>query len=264
MDQIEVEGLRIAFQRTGDGPPVVLVHGGLTDSRVWRRQLDDLSDEFTVVAWDAPGCGRSSDPPERFGWADYGRCLASFITGLGLVRPHVIGAFFGAALALELSRQHPTVPMSLVLAPPYAGWAGSFPPEAIEQRLQQALQPADMPPDRWVPGYIPNFLSEAAPGEVVDELSVIMSDSHPAAIRVMARVFATLDLRDVLPLVAAPTLLVSGGADQPASLKMAEDFHAKIPASRLIVLPGVGAQTSMEAAEDFNIEVRDFLHSVRT
>ena len=55
MDQLEVEGLHIAFERAGEGPPLVLLHGFVGDSREWRRQLDGLSDEFTVVAWDAPG-----------------------------------------------------------------------------------------------------------------------------------------------------------------------------------------------------------------
>jgi pimeloyl-ACP methyl ester carboxylesterase len=44
------------------GRPLVLLHGFVGDSREWRQQLEGLSDEFTVVAWDAPGCGRSSDP----------------------------------------------------------------------------------------------------------------------------------------------------------------------------------------------------------
>ena len=56
--QIEIEGLRIAYRRRGQGPPLVLLHGGFDDSRAWRPQLDGLSDEFTVVAWDAPGCGQ--------------------------------------------------------------------------------------------------------------------------------------------------------------------------------------------------------------
>ena len=60
MDTIEVSGLRIAFERAGDGPPLVLLHGLPGDSRMWRRQLDDFADEYTVIAWDAPGCGRST------------------------------------------------------------------------------------------------------------------------------------------------------------------------------------------------------------
>lgn len=50
MDQIEVEGLRIAYERVGEGPPLVLLHGFLSDSWTWRWQLDELSDEFAVVA----------------------------------------------------------------------------------------------------------------------------------------------------------------------------------------------------------------------
>lgn len=95
MDEIEVAGLRIAFERAGEGPPLVLLHGILGDSRVWRRQLDDLSDEFTVVAWDAPGCGRSSDPLETFRMPQYADYLAGFVDALGLGRPHVLGLSLG-------------------------------------------------------------------------------------------------------------------------------------------------------------------------
>ena len=59
MDRVRVNGLRIAFRRTGSGPPVLLLHGALADSRDWQRQLDAFAAEFTVVAWDAPGCGDS-------------------------------------------------------------------------------------------------------------------------------------------------------------------------------------------------------------
>src|SRR5437879_4790571 len=67
MDHIEVSGLRIAYERAGQGPPLVLLHGFVGDGRAtWGRQLEGLSDEFTVIAWDAPGAGRSSDPPASF------------------------------------------------------------------------------------------------------------------------------------------------------------------------------------------------------
>jgi pimeloyl-ACP methyl ester carboxylesterase len=64
---IEVGGLRVAYRRVGQGPPLVLLHGGLGDSREWRRQLEGLAQEFTAVAWDAPGCGGSSDSPASSG-----------------------------------------------------------------------------------------------------------------------------------------------------------------------------------------------------
>lgn len=259
MDQLEVEGLRIAYERAGEGPPIVLLHGFVGDSREWRRQIDGLSDEFTVVAWDAPGSGRSSDPPESFRMPDYADCLAGFVDALGLGRPHVAGLSFGGGIALELYRRHPTIPMTLVLAAAYAGWAGSLPPEVVEQRLRQSLQLADRPPDQFVRAMIPTLFSESASAERVDEFAAIMSEFHPAGFRAMARSLAEADLRDVLPRIDVPTLLLYGDKDVRAPLNVAEDLHAAIPTSRLVVLPGVGHMSSLEAAERFNAEVRSFL-----
>ena len=133
MELVEVDGLRITYERAGSGPPLVLLHGYVGDGpATWRYQLDGLSDAFTVVAWDAPGAGGSSDPPESFGTAGYADALAGFIAALGLETPHVAGLSFGAILALALYRRHPTVPRSLVLASAYAGWGGSLPPEVAD------------------------------------------------------------------------------------------------------------------------------------
>jgi pimeloyl-ACP methyl ester carboxylesterase len=60
------DGLRIAYRRSGTGPTLVLLHGFIADGRVWRTQIDDFSRDFDVIAWDAPGCGQSSDTPEDF------------------------------------------------------------------------------------------------------------------------------------------------------------------------------------------------------
>src|SRR5690349_20115605 len=76
MDTVEVGGLHLAYRRTGHGRSVMFVHGGAEDSRAWTPQLEALSDEFTVVAWDEPGAGGSGDVPDDFGLSDYADCLA--------------------------------------------------------------------------------------------------------------------------------------------------------------------------------------------
>jgi pimeloyl-ACP methyl ester carboxylesterase len=265
VDQLEVEGLRIAYERVGEGPPLLLLHGFVGDGEgTWRRQLDELSDEFTVVAWDAPGMGRSADPPDPFRMPDYADCLAGFVDALGLGRPHVAGLSFGGALALELYGRHPTIPRTLVLAGAYAGWAGSLPPEVVEQRLQLSLRLADLPPDQLVSTLIPTMFSASAPADRVEEFATNMSEFHPAGLRAMARSVAEADLRDVLPRVRVPTLLLYGDQDVRAPLSVAEDLHAAIPTSTLVVLAGVGHVSSVEAADRFNAEVRTFLRSVQT
>ncbi len=263
MDQIEIEGFRIAYQRAGEGPLLVLLHGFFGDSRVWRWQLQELSDEFTVVAWDGPGCGQSTDPPEAFRMPDYADCLAGFVQGLDLGRPHVLGLSFGGALALEFYRRHPTVPRTLVAASAYAGWAGSLPGEVVEQRLQQTIPDLDLPPDHVVAKYIPGLLTQSAPSALFDEVAAIMLDFHPAGMKAMTRALAEADLRDVLPRIDVPTLLLYGDKDVRSPLKVAQDLHARIPRSRLVVIPGVGHLNNVEAADRFNAEVRTFLRSVK-
>jgi pimeloyl-ACP methyl ester carboxylesterase len=263
MDQIEINGLPIAYERAGVGPALVLLHGGFGfDSRSWRRQLDALSDEFTVVAWDMPGCGRSADPPDTFRAADFADCLAAFIGALGLERPHVLGLSFGGALALELYRWHPAIPRSLILASAYAGWAGSLPAEAVEQRTQHVLQALDLPAEQWAREWSPSMLSPSAPTEVVDEVVASLSTFRPAGQRVMVRTVRDLDLRDVLPGIAVPTLLLYGDRDVRSPVSVGEELHARIPSSRLVVLPGVGHVSNLEAPERFNAEVRRFLRSL--
>ena len=261
---VDVDGLRIAYERAGEGPPLVLVHGYVGDGRsTWRRQLDELSDEFTVVAWDAPGMGGSSDPPESFRLPDYADCLAGFVQALGLERPHVAGLSFGGGLALELYGRHPQIPASLVLAGAYAGWAGSLPPEVVEERLRQVLELSDLPPDRFVRAVLPTMFSASAPAEIVEAFGANVAGFRPAGLRAMARSFAEADLRDVLPTIGVPTLLLYGDEDVRAPLSVAEDLHAAIPASELVVLAGVGHVSSVEAGGRFNAEVRRFLRSVQ-
>jgi pimeloyl-ACP methyl ester carboxylesterase len=263
MDQIEIGGLRVAYQRAGAGPPLLLLHGGPLDSREWRRQLEGLADEFTVVAWDTPGCGRSADPPEPFRLRDYVACLAAFIAALGLEHPHVLGLSFGSGLALELYRWQPAVPRSLILASAYAGWAGSLPPAEAEARKQRMRRMIELPPAAWAREWLPTLLTDTAPAEVVDELSAILSDFHPAGQRALLRSgFAEQDLREVLPRVAVPTLLLYGDKDVRSPLNVAEELHAGIPGSTLVVIPGVGHLADMEAPDRFNAEVRRFLRSV--
>jgi pimeloyl-ACP methyl ester carboxylesterase len=262
VERVEVAGLRVAFERAGSGPPLVLVHGAVCDSRVWRPQLDDLADEFTVVAWDAPGCGASSDPPASFRLPDYADALAGLVRALGLERPYVLGHSFGGALVLELYRRHPALAGALILVGAYAGWAGSLPRAEVERRLRFALDAADRLPRGFEPTSMPGLFSDALPPETAAELATIMSESRPVAMRTMALALAEADLRDVLPAVDVPTLLLYGDADLRSPLTVAEELHGRIRGSRLVVIPGGGHMCPLELPARFDAEVRGFLRSL--
>ena len=86
---------------------------------------------------------------------------------------------------------------------------------------------------------------------------------HPAGFREMARASAE-DLRDVLPRIEIPTLLVYGDRDVRAPLTVAQDLHAAIAGSTLVVIPDTGHACNMEATDAFNSAVRSFLHDSRS
>ncbi len=260
MDEVEVAGLRIAYERAGHGPPLVLVHGFVGDARgTWSGQLEALSADFTVVAWDGPGTGRSADPPAWFRLPEFADCLAGFVAAVGLRHPHVAGLSFGGAMALELYRRHPAVPRTLILASAYAGWAGSLAPEAVADRLRFCLDVADLPPDDFVELMLPSMFSRSAAPERVAAFAAAVREFHPVGFRAMALASAEADLRPVLGRVSVPTLILSGDRDSRAPLSVAEALHAAIPGSQLVVLEDVGHVSAVETPERFNAAIRRFL-----
>ena len=263
VERVDVHGLTLGYRRVGNGPALVLLHGANEDSRCWHRQLDALSDQFTVVAWDAPGCGLSSDPPETFSEADYSDCLAGFIAALSLPSPpHVLGLSWGSMLALGLYQHHPHAVASLLLTSAYAGWAGSLPPEEVQRRVQQVLREVELPVEAFAGDWIPTLLTPSAPTELVDEVVAIMGDFHPAGMRVAARTMGQLDYRPMLSTIAVPTLLLYGELDVRSPVHVGEELHARIPGSTLVVMPGAPHLAPVETPDLYNNAVRDFLSAL--
>lgn len=116
MPAVRVDGIEVAYDRVGRGPPLVLAHGATTDARLFRPQTEDLGDEFTVVAWDEPGAGRSSDVPPSLALADYTRCPAAVVEDVDLGPAHVLGPSWGGTVVLELYRHHAELVRTLLLA----------------------------------------------------------------------------------------------------------------------------------------------------
>ena len=257
MEVLRAGGLEIAYERVGDGPPLVLVHGAAADSRMWRPQVAALADAFTVVAWDEPGAGSSSDVPADFTLPDYADCLAALIDALELGPAHVGGLSWGGTVALELYRRHPALVATLVLAGTYAGWKGSLPAAEVEARVTGLRRMLAADDDRFDPT-LPGLFAGDAPVEVVPLMAAMAADVRPDSMRVALLQMAETDLRELLPRIAVPTVLIWGELDARSPLGVARQFEHAIADQALVVIPGAGHMCNLERPEPFNAAVRGF------
>ena len=132
---VEVDGLRLHYTRTGgDKPQVVLVHGFSDDGLCWTPVAEALEPDHDVIMVDARGHGRSEGPEVGYGPEDMAGDLAGVIATLGLHRPVVLGHSMGAATALMLAGTRPHLVRAILLEDPPAWWVASAAPESDAQR----------------------------------------------------------------------------------------------------------------------------------
>ena len=256
----QFNGLEIAYERAGSGPPLVLAHGATSDGRIWEPQLEALADEFTVIAWDEPGAGGSSDLPDDFALTDYADCLAAVIEAAGVAPAHVGGLSWGGTVVLELYRRRPELIQSLILIDTYAGWKGSLPKEEVRARvahLREALASQGQDFDPTLPG----LFAGDPPARYVPLLEAMGRAVRPASMRRELSLMAETDQSELLPHVAVPTLLVWGELDARSPLYVARQFEAAIPDTRLVVIPNCGHVSNLEAPDQVNQALREFCRS---
>ena len=258
LSRAEIDGHSIAYREAGQGQPLVLLHGFLCDSRCWRHQVADLSDEFRVIAWDAPGAGSSSDPPAPFTINDWSHCLAHFLDHLGIDRANLLGLSWGGVLAQEFYHRDPARVSRLILADTYAGWKGSLSESACEQRLARSERDSRLPPHELAARWVSEMFTEAASQELLDEMSAIIADFHPLGFRLMAKSLADTDTTSLLPEIESPTLLLWGNDDRRSPLSIAQQLRDAIPEAELAVIENAGHVSNMEQPDLFNAHVRRF------
>src|SRR5689334_2970288 len=121
LQHVRANGIEIAYEKTGSGPPIVLCHGGEGDHKNFFNFAPVLAKKLTVITYDQRDTGGTRNPPERYTLADLGRDVGGLIAGLGYERAHLFGTSYGGAIAQEAVLQCPERIDHLILS---ATWAG--------------------------------------------------------------------------------------------------------------------------------------------
>jgi 3-oxoadipate enol-lactonase len=256
-----INGARIHYERSGSGFPLLLIHAGIADSRMWEPQAKAWADQFDMIRPDLRGFGDSELPPAPY--SNRGD-LIGLLDQLGVDRAHVVGCSMGGTVALDLALEYPERVERLVLIA--GGVSGSNLGEA-DAALFAEIEAADKAGDMdavnraevrlWVDG--PRRPEGSAPA-AVRELVLDMNG------RSLHTDWAAAEHRDLIPPavgrlgdVEAPTLVIVGDQDLPHAAANADVVVSKVPGARRATIKDAAHLPSLERPEEFNRLVLDFL-----
>ncbi|MCM2416855.1 alpha/beta fold hydrolase [Streptomyces sp. RKAG293] len=225
-------GGHIWAERAGDGPPLVLLHGSVHDSRLWNRVFAALPPHHTVVRYDARGHGRSTLPTAPFLYEDD---LLAVLDRFGFQAAELVGLSMGGEVALDFTLQHPERVRSLTLIAASVGgheWPRSAAMDAYVAALRgsDACRIAEAELTLWA------GLGDRAPG--FDLIEPMVREN--AELRAVAEKGHALDPEEDavgrLDRIEAPTTVVVGDHDHPEIGVIARRLADGIPGARLEVV----------------------------
>jgi len=259
----------LAWEGTGDGEALVLIHAGVADRRMWDPQWIGLGSAFRVIRYDARGFGETLPPAG--GWSHHGD-LSALLDELALERIHLVGASMGAGIAVEVALDRPGTVASLVLIAPGGALLGDA-PDALRAPWRaegEALDRGDLDAAvevnlrAWVDG-------PARSREAVDPaVRAFVGTMQRRAFELADWDHDGAPENEMEPSAAGrlgeldmPVLVVVGMADWPPIIEVAERIGREVPGSRVVRWPGVAHLPSLERPAEFERLVREFIVGVQ-
>jgi 3-oxoadipate enol-lactonase len=260
----EVAGARFYYETAGEGEPLVLVHAGICDGRMWDEQFYVFAEHYRVLRYDRRGFGRTETGPLPYSHhADLHELLKFF----GLEQCLLLGCSQGGKTVLDLALEHPRTAKALVLV---ASAVSGFNYSGAQARQWAELSEADERGDMervnelelqiWVDG--PHRNAAQVDGDVrerVREMNLIAlrKASSTGAEQPVERAAVNR-----LEEIRVPTMIVVGDLDTQRTIEAAALLAENIEGAKRVVIEGTAHLPNMERPEEFNREVLAFLNSV--
>ncbi len=259
----QVSGARLHYEVRGTGEPLVLIHAGIADGRMWDRQLDVFAGRCRTVRYDRRGFG-ATEVVERVPYSHH-EDLRGLLDVLDVGRALLVGCSMGAKTAIDFALEFPERTRALVLVGPTVGGfePDVDPPEEFDE-LVAAEEAGDL--ERlselevrvWIDGPYRD------PGSVDPEVRELVLDMNLIALKNEAA--GVGDERqpetpavDRLAEIRVPTLVIVGDLDRPETAASADLLEERLPNARKVVMPETAHLPNMEQPEDFNRIVLGFL-----
>jgi len=264
---LPVENGELYYEVSGAGHPLILIHAGVADHRMWDEQVAAFAPHYRVIRYDTRGFGKT-----RTQAASYSnrQDVLDLLNHLDVERAYVLGLSRGGQIAVDFTVEHPERVAALI--PVAAGLSGfnDFTPTQAEIEVEERMEEAEKARDwerlteleirLWGDG--PGQPEGRAPKAVRDKMrTMILNTLHNQTVEGQPR---PLDppANGRLDTIHVPTLVMIGDIDERACIVMADRMAEGISGARKVVFPGVAHMVNMERPEEFNRLVLDFLGSL--
>jgi pimeloyl-[acyl-carrier protein] methyl ester esterase len=251
----------IHYTDHGAGQPVLFIHGWLMSRNIWRHQLA-LGGEMRLISIDL--CGHGESATTDFSYANCLDDIISLLDFLSLERVTVVGWSMGSQIALRLYERSPErlCGMILVAATPcfcrQAGFEHGLMPVEVRSMQQRLKRDYHRAADEFC--RLMFFSDELTAAESADLVSAIRAELPDPAVSLAAlQELASHDLRDILPFVHLPVLLVHGTRDRICPVGAAAFLQAVLPSARAVTLEDTGHAPLLTRVRNFNSMISEFV-----
>ena len=257
-----INGATLYYELVGEGEPLVLVHAGIADSRMWDAQIEAFAQRYRVIRYDMRGFGRTEMVEGPY---SHHEDLRGLLDSLDVRRAHLLGCSMGGATVLDFALRYPeSVGMLVLVGSAVSGFEADVGPSKQWDELIAADEAgnlervSELEAQIWVdgPGRRPEDVS-ATVRDLVREMNLIALKNE--AFGLGEELPPEQPTVDRLVEIRAPSLVIVGDLDQPWTTARAGLLERKLPNVRKVVMPGVAHLPNMERPEEFNRIVLDYL-----
>jgi len=251
--KVTVGGKALSYRESGEGPALVLLHGIGSGSASWLFQLEDLANQYRVIAWDAPGYGESDafaiEKPQP---SDYGRALSVLLNALQVKSFVLVGQSLGCLMAASYARMFPNHPR-MVLISPAGGYNGDT--SKIEERLKLF---DELGPDGLAEKRAGALLSPSPPPIALELVRWNWRRIRRDGYRQASYCLANGNIREDAAFYKGKTLVACGTADSVTPEAGCKEIASKFSDATYQSLPGLGHASPVEGPGRVNDLLRKF------
>lgn len=249
-DSTEVFGLRTRHLIRGEGSgPVLVLHGWGASIETVYPIVNGLSPVARVHALDLPGFGETAPPPQPWGVEEYQRFVAAYMDAAGIDRATIVAHSNGGRIAIRMAATEPRRVAKLVLVDS----AGIRPRRTPRWYRRVAMAKAGKHAARYL-GHTGERLRDALVGRAASADYAAAGELRPTLVKLV-----NADLREYMPQIAVPTLLIWGAEDADTPVAMAREMERLIPDAGLVVLEGAGHYSYLDQPARFARIVSHFV-----